>query len=178
MKKIIGLMLLICFSVNTFAASNLETIIDDFQYTMSVEWDQKDMKFHEAQTRIFIEKLAASGATNEELLTLVENKTQDKKMLEAIKLKLKLSPIESKDELARILSENSKAFYSKGASWNGDAVSAIGVAAVVIILGYVIYHAVAYKCVETDYRFQCTGHPADGNQRCYWGDVCVKSEKR
>lgn len=178
MKKMLSAILLLCLTANVFATSHLEAVMDDFQYAMAVEWDQKDIKFQAAQTKKLIAGLEASGASTEELLALVEKKVPNKKMVEAIKLKLSLKNISSEQEIAQVVAESSKDFGVKGASWNGDVVSNVGVVLVVAVLAYAVYRAVAYECVETEYQFTCRGSVVDGSDRCFYADVCVRSEKK
>lgn len=165
MQKLIALFVLFCFTTNVFAASGtiqeLERAVDDFQYALTVEWDQKDVKFQEAQTAALFQKLSglmAQGLEKEQVLKLAENKMKNKEALEALKLKLSLlSDVKSSNDLAKVLSQNSKEFYAKGASWNGSAnvLPVLAGIAVVAVLGYVIWFHATHECVAWGDRYEC-----------------------
>src|SRR5665648_142236 len=96
--RIISLFVAFCFSVNVMASTGtvqqLERYIDDYQFALSVEWDQKDQAFYETQTADFftnLEKLIKEeGLTQQQIMALVETKVGNKKIIEALKLKLTL----------------------------------------------------------------------------------------
>lgn len=184
MKKIISALLLMSLTLNVFAASasskGLEVLMDEYQYAMSVEWDQKDQVFHEKQTQAFLSELAKLNMSSEDLLAVAEKKMGNKKQFEALKLKMSLlSKVNSEADLAKMISQNSHEFYSRGASWNGATVFNYAMVALIAgIIGYAIYRAIAYECVEWEYKYHCTGSNNDGNDWCGYGDVCVRSEKK
>lgn len=165
--KIISWLLISCFTANVFASSGIQTLernIDDYQYALTVEWDQKDTKFYDAQTTAFFAKLgkqiAEDGITQADIEALVERKVANKNALAAIKLKLStLSNVKSSDELARVLKENASEFYVRGASWNGESmVPVIAGLLIVGVIGYAIWFNATHECVASEQRWVCHSH--------------------
>lgn len=166
MRKILSTVLLLCFTLNSFAGVGgtlkLERLLDDYQYSMTVEWDQKDQEFYDAETQKFFTGMAKliqeEGLTKGEVLTLVERKLVNKSALEALKLKLTLlSGSESTEELARTLKESSKDMYSQGANWNGQVVLIAGIGIVIVaVLAYKWWWDVHHKCVAWEERYDCS----------------------
>lgn len=149
--KIISMILCLCFTANVFAASNLEAVFNDYQYSMTVEWDQKDVNFKNAETEKFyknLDALVAEGLTPNELMNFVSSKVQDKKALEA--LRLQASKATSNEEVLSILSQNAGSLYNQGASWTGREVLVGGiVAAGVALFAYSVFFSIKYGCKET-----------------------------
>jgi hypothetical protein len=162
--KLLSFILAFCLTANVLAASGttseLERSIDDYQYTLTVEWNQKDKKFYDEQTDAFLAKIAQiikkEGLTKDQVLALADKKVQDKKTLDAMKLKMSLLKKDmSSEELAATLKDSVKDFYAQGASWNGRVLAAIPIAAVVLVIGYVIYWHSTHECVEYEEQYQC-----------------------
>lgn len=171
--RFVSLLVAFCFSLNVLASTGtikeLERSMDDFHYALSVEWDQKDQAFYDAQTKKFFEKMndliVNGGLSQEEILRLVEAKSKNKNAIEALKLKLSLLPKNlSTQELANIVKENAKDFYSEGASWNGEVVFSVVLGIVIIgVLAYSIYWDATHECVATENRYVCNEY-----DNCYY----------
>jgi len=191
--KFIALLLTICISFNVSASTikELDLLVDNYQYDLSVEWDQNDKKFYEEKTNHFFSELsvlmASKKITSEDLVAFVEKKISNKAELEAMKLKLTLlGQVKTPEQLSRVLQEHTKSFYFKGASWNGQAVASVVVGALVLgLIGYVIWHAANYECVEWEQKWVC--HSYDRNDYggytytetiCGYEDVCTRQEKK
>lgn len=186
--RFVSLLVAFCFSLNVMASTGtvqeLERHMDDYQYALSVEWDQKDQAFYDAQTKNFFEKmskLVAAGLTQEEVLKMVEAKTKNKVALEALKLKISLlSKNATATELAEIVKESSKDLYSEGASWNGEVVFSVVIGLVVIgALAYSIWWSATHECVAYENQYVCTqqsdcyytgGTTAGGYSYDMWGN--------
>lgn len=163
--RFVSLLVAFCFSLNVMASTGtvqeLERHMDDYQYALSVEWDQKDQAFYDAQTKNFFEKmskLVAAGLTQDEVLKMVEAKTKNKVALEALKLKISLlSKNATAEELAAIVKESSRDLYSEGASWNGEVVFSVVIGLVVIgALAYSIWWSATHECVAYENQYVCT----------------------
>lgn len=202
--RLLSILLSLCITFNVLAASGsiqeLERHIDDYQYILTVEWDQKDQKFYDAQTDMFIAKLSELVAKNnlskEEVLLLSEKKIKDKNAFEAMKLKMSLLDQNiSPESLAQTLKESSKDFYSRGASWNGDVAIIVPLALIAILIGFAVWHSLTYECVAWEERYSCStdeycasySYDYDGHSYCSyykeetfcgWDDVCTKYEKK
>lgn len=128
MKKIISLILLSCLSLNTLASTGtvdqMATAFDNYQFAMTVDWDQRDKIFFEAETEKFrqsMNSLISEGLTTDEVLSFAEKKMGNK--MELAKLQSVLSgAIGTKNprDVIKHLMENSTEFYKTGASWDGS----------------------------------------------------------
>jgi hypothetical protein len=162
--RIISLFVAFCFSLNVMASSGtiqeLERHLDDYHYALSVEWDQKDNKFYQEQTEAFFEKLnkliKEDGLSQKDLLTLMEKKTNNKQLIDALKLKLSLSQINSSEELAKVVRQSTKDMYAQGASWNGNVLFPVAIGLLVAaVVGYAIWWNANHQCVATETRWVC-----------------------
>ena len=187
--RFVSLLVAFCFSLNVMASTGtiqeLERHMDDYQYALSVEWDQKDQAFYEAQSKIFFEKMSKliseQGLSQEEVLKMVEAKSKNKVALEALKLKLSvLSKNATPEELANIVKEASKDLYSQGASWNGEVVFSVALGLVLVgALVYSIWWSATHECVAYENRYVCVedtncyysgGSVSGGYQYDMWGN--------
>ena len=142
-SKIFTLMMVLSiFTTSAYANSNagLKAAFDEMNYSLSVEWDQKDKAFYEAQSAKFkktLESLKAQGLTNEEFLAFVKIEVKNEKIAKEIETAFnmisltKMSPADA----ASYMSQTMKGSYSAGASWNGDASLLIGVGVLLVVLG-------------------------------------------
>jgi hypothetical protein len=204
--KIISLFVAFCFSLNVMAASGtikeLERHLDDYHYALSVEWDQQDDKFYQAQTSAFYAKLKQlimeKGISQEQILSLVEGKVNDKAALEALKLRLSLANYTSSpEELARIVRESSKDFYAQGASWSaGSTITIVGGLLVAAVIGYAIWWSANHKCVAYEMQYVCQNYSnchygsyydsyyggyycyGPGYTTCGWANVCTQYARK
>jgi len=163
--RFISLFVAFCFSLNVMASSGtiqeLERHMDEYQYALSVEWDQKDQAFYDAQTKMFFEKmgkLVAKGLTQKDVLKMVEAKTKNKVAIDALKLKISLlSKNATAEDLAQIVKESAKDLYVEGASWNGEVVFSVVIGLVMIsALAYSIWFSVSHECVAYEEQYVCT----------------------
>ncbi|MGE3610325.1 MAG: hypothetical protein AB7I27_12105 [Bacteriovoracaceae bacterium] len=187
--KIISFILLFCFTLNSFASTGsiqeLEKVLDDYQYALTVEWDQKDQNVYQEQTKVLFEKLdelMSKGLSKQELKAVLEKKVQNAKTIEAIKLKLALLQNGSTQELFKVVTENRKDFYSRGASWYGGENLQIagGVLLLVAIIGYAVWFDNNYDCVATEDRWECD-QTVSGNTShtsCGWETYCTQYAKK
>lgn len=149
--KIISMILCLCFTANVFASSNLEAVFNDYQYAMTVEWDQKDQNFRAEETEKFyknLDTLISQGLSVNELMNFAESKIQDKKVLESVRLEV--SKATSQEEILSILNQNAGTLYSQGTNWTGREVLVGGiVAAGIAFFAYSVYFSIKYGCKET-----------------------------
>jgi len=161
--KIIAILLscLISFNVMASSVKSLESLLDEYHYTLTVEWDQKDQEFYNSQTDLFVSNLSKlikdQGLTKEQILSLAESKINNAKAFEALKLKLSLlSPATSSSELAANLREASKDFYSNGASWSGDTViTSVLIGLALLAIGYSIWFYSTHECIRWEEVYRC-----------------------
>lgn len=166
MRKLLSFILLLCLNLNAFAGVGgtlkLERLIDDYQYVVTVEWDQKNQQFYDQETQKFfagMQKLIQEESlTKAEVLTLMEKKLVSKNTLESLKLKLSLlSKNESSEDLAKALKDSAKDMYSQGANWNGEVIIPLAIGIVVIAaLAYKWWWDVHHKCVAWEEKYECS----------------------
>lgn len=202
--KVLSLLLSLMISFNVLAGSgtisSLENHFDEYNYIMTVEWDQKDQKFYESQTQKFISNLAdlikEEGLTQEEIFLFAETKMKDAKALAALKLKFSLLDKNlGPEELAKSLREVSQDFYTRGASWNGGVATIVPVALIVLVIGYAVWFGITHECIEYKQEYSCTENSTcnwystdsngmsycestSTNRDCGYHDVCSKYEKK
>lgn len=186
--RILSALLCFCLTFNVMATSGslqeFEKVLDEYQYSMTVEWDQVDAVFMQSKTEKFFASMTAlmdKGMTSEEILKVVAAKTKNPKDLEAIKLKMGLlaKNAENTSELAGLISENSNEFYSTGANWSGYVYFTIGLGVLVAaVIGYSIWWDSKHTCVATAQGTQCgwTSYYYGGPQyyQCWQTTYCTQ----
>lgn len=163
--RLISAFLCLCITFNVIAASSsareLENALDEYQYALTIEWDQKDSSFMTKKTETFYNTLSVlmeNGLTQNEIMELVYKKTSHAKVIETLTLKMKLlaETSNSSFELAQVITENSQSFYATGASWEGYHYATTGIIVVVAALvGYSIWFDSQRTCVATTTGTQC-----------------------
>lgn len=189
--RIISLIVLLCFSLNSFASTGtvqeLERQLDEYEFALTVEWDQKDQKFYKEQTDLLFEKmsgLVTQGMTKDEVEAVLEKKITNKKALEALKLKLALARPGSTEELVNVLKESRKDLYAQGASWSPNKEEIAGIILVVAIVGYLIWFGANYECVAWTEKWVCdttsssSGSSSNSTTTCGWEDRCTAYAKK
>lgn len=161
--RFISLIVAICFSFNVLAASGtvqeFEKLLDNYQYELTVEWDQKDQEFYNSKTKIFfeeLEKLIKAGLTTEEITDLVSAKAKNSQVVEAIKLKMNLLGGLNFEELVQIIKSSSKDLYLEGASWNGSVIFPVIAGLLVAgVIGYFIWWDANHYCAAYESEYIC-----------------------
>jgi hypothetical protein len=118
---------------------------DELNYSLNVEWDQRDQGFFNASVDEFekhIASLQKEGLSNKELVEYTMNKIKDektKKEVEAIVNVVNESNMSQEEARAFIMSKLSKT-YANGASWSGGRVGVKLALLLAVILIIVICH--------------------------------------
>ncbi len=152
-------------SFNVFASSaDLGSLIDEHQFFLTVEWDQKDQSILAAKEKVFSQKfseIAARGnITQEDFLKLMEERTLDSELVKRLRLRLSLLPLNPGPEAMKKFLQDTKAdLYSKGASWNGDATT-IGITLALVVITV----AAAYFAITSKKNVDC--HYDDNSYGC------------
>lgn len=204
MKKLCFALLAMVFCLNSFAATGVADdfarLVDDYQYSLTVDWDQKDSAVEEKLTTKFflgLDQLTKEkGLKIEELEKMISSKVKDPKVLEAIRVKIALmGKNPSQKEVLELLKAESKNLYHSGASWNGEAVITYGFGILIVALfAYAIYFELTHECVryeendfptcraETDYGCDSFGRNCGtvytGRTVCDYESVCVEYVKK
>jgi hypothetical protein len=188
--KLISALLCLCLTFNVLAASGtvqeLERALDEYQYALTVEWDQKDASFMEAKTEEFHQAVAVlmdQGLTEKEVMSLMSQKIKNSKDLEAMTLKIKLltKKATSPSEMAKIVSDNAKSLYTTGASWDGYVFASIaGGIGFIALMVFLSVRSSKRTCVATAQGTQCGWYSQyqDGPQfyQCYEVTYCTQYE--
>ena len=136
-KKIMVSLIAFCMlTVQSFAATNngLKAAFDNLNYSLSVEWDQSDRNFYNAEMEKFAQSLRAYNVTNQELVEFTVSQVKDQKLANDLRTAftmVQINKMDQKDAQKYVMDVMNKS-YSRGASWNGGAV--IGGALVVVLI--------------------------------------------
>lgn len=164
--RILSALLCFCLTFNVMATSGtvqeLERALDEYQYALTVEWDQKDKSFQTEKTEAFyatLSDLMQKGLSTQEVMTLVEKKSKNVKEVEALRFKLEMlaKNASSSNELAAAMTAHSKDLYATGASWEGSAILiSVGIVAVLAAaIAYSVWFENNHTCVATAQGQQC-----------------------
>ncbi|MBA2405895.1 MAG: hypothetical protein H0V66_14050 [Bdellovibrionales bacterium] len=146
-KRIITLVIaLSIFSVSAMANTHdgLKAAFDEFNYSVTVEWDQKDPAFLEAKKLELtqtISALEAQGMTRLELITFVKSQIKDAsiiKNLDAVLEAVSLNQMSAQDAQNIMIQamENSPA---TGANWHGAIyLTPVGLLVLVLVIIIVV----------------------------------------
>lgn len=176
--KILSWLILFCFISNAFAATGtikeLETALNDYEYSMVVEWDQKDKAQAEAISKTFFDKMDQlfneQNLSNDEIIKYLETRVKDPAKLQAMKLEINgiTKRADSKRELAKILSENIKNTQMQGASWNGTTTYVLaigGLLAIAALIAYQVVFNLNHYCAQERQSEDCYEVQ---NTECYY----------
>lgn len=178
--KVMSLVLSLIFTMNVFAASGtvgeFERSLDNLQYSMTVEWDQKDQEFYDQVSQKFFSEMehmmANQQLTTEQVMAVLEKKVSNKKALEAMKLKLSMMGKVSEKELAQVLKDSSKEMYTSGASWNGDIVTPVLIGVAVLAIGYLIWFHATHECNSYNTSYSCANTSVVYGTQCSYSQYC------
>jgi len=116
-------------SVQASAVSNnsLKAAFDELNYSLSVEWDQKDRAFYDAQMKKFtdtVQELQAKGMSNADLVAFATANIKDKNLAKEVQTAMSLVQINklSGAEARKLVLDTVGKNYSAGASWSSDGV--------------------------------------------------------
>jgi hypothetical protein len=138
-KFITSMMVVAMFSVQASAATNegLKAAFDELNYSLTVEWDQKDQAVYSSKMKAFtsqIRALQSKGMTDADLISFVQSEVKDKKVAKDLETAFNMISINkmSSEEASKYMVATMKKSYSAGASWNGDAVLYIGLGVLIV----------------------------------------------
>ena len=141
-KKLITLMMVFAITTTSaFANSNadLKAAFDELNYSLTVEWNQKDKAFYDAQMKKFnatLKELQSKGLTNAELIEFVKSEVKDSKVAKDMETAFTMIQLQKMNasQAANYMTETMKRSYSVGASWNGDAALYIGLGVLLVVV--------------------------------------------
>ena len=164
--KFLTWILIFCFATQAMASTvreGLEAAMNDFEYDMVVEWDQKDAKKAEEFSQKFTEKLEVlyqQGLSNDIMMKYIEGRVTDKKQLAAIKASAAFSSTggSSAANIAKALQDNMDKFGNRGASWTGGVAYAAVIAGILAVTALIVYQLVwnlEHRCAEAQMEEHC-----------------------
>lgn len=186
-KKFITLMMVVSIftvSANASTQTGLKTAFDELNYSLTVEWDQKDKDFYSAQMKKFsaeLRELQAKGLTNSQLVEFVKSEVKNERAAKDLETAFNMVQINkmSSEEASKYMVEAMKKSYNTGASYQGEvfiyvAVGLLIVAAAIALAtaDTVVVGGGGYYCVDTyvcdtycynDYYYGYTCY-----DDCYW----------
>lgn len=194
--KLISALLAFCISMNVFAASGVlkefESAMDEYQFAMTVEWDQKDLAFKNMQLEALNAKMGslfAQGLTSADVNVVIDGRFKNSQAAAAAKMKVamlgdKLTPANVVD----VLKNSSEDIYSQGASWSGNTQyfvwGGVAIAIIAIAVAYSKWKDKNYVCTRTaiaDYctdRYDCDTYGCSFEYtECGSYERCIKEER-
>lgn len=139
-KKLLVLPLVFCFMVSPTHANTdgLKLAFQELNYALSVEWDQKDLKFKEEQMKKFEQEVLKLGLSNQELMDFAISEVKDESLKRDLKTSFSMIQINkmSSREAKKYVQDTLEKSLSKGASWNGSISEQwlVGIIALAVIL--------------------------------------------
>ncbi len=132
LRKITALLMLTAFThVSAMTplarATDLNKTFDELNYSLNVEWDQKDDKFFDVSVDDFernIAELQKQGLSNKELIDYTLAKIKDKKTKDEVTAIVQVvnESNMSSDEARAFVMTKLSSTYANGASWSGGRV--------------------------------------------------------
>ena len=139
-KKLITLMLAVAFTTTSVFAdtnSGLKAAFNELNFSLTVEWDQKDKAFYDAKMNQFqtkLKELQAKGLTNAQMLEFAKSEVKDARIARDIETAFNMIQIQkmSRSDAAEYMTQTMKKSYATGASWNGEAFLYVGLAVLLV----------------------------------------------
>lgn len=150
LKKFMAIALVSIFSIVRASAATgdgLKNAIDELQYNLTVEWDQKDREFYKQSVTEFaheLDKLQEAGMTYEEMMSFAKSQVQSKTFSQDIDQLLMVISMNqlSGTEARELLNETISKHYVSGAAWSDEVSSVVfGLSAVLLLTFFIGYKA-------------------------------------
>jgi hypothetical protein len=132
--------------VNASTHEGLKAAFDEMNYSLSVEWNQEDKDFYEAQLKKFmgtLRELQKSGLTKDQMIVFAKGQVKDANIAKDLEIAFSMITINrmSSEEASLYMMESMKRAYAKGASWNGEVLIYLAVGLLVVALAVSIVTA-------------------------------------
>lgn len=177
-KQIFAFLMVLSITFNQANAGSdegLKAAFDELNFSLSVEWDQKDKEFYSQQMKVFsarLMELQNKGLTRNELVTFVKSEVKNQAVAKDLETAFNIVSINkmNSEDATKYMVETMKKSYSSGSAWNGEVVVylAIGVLIIAATLALAARAASSNSCANTvsecDYN---------GELNCYydmWGE--------
>ncbi len=128
---------LVSVSAHATSRQGLKQAFNELNYALTVEWDQQDKDFHNAQLKKFsqtLQELKREGLTNAELLAFIKAEVKDERVGRDVETAFNMIQINkmSNDEATNYMIETMKKSYSAGASFNGEVFLYLGIGLLIV----------------------------------------------
>lgn len=138
MIRLISALLAFAMMITTAGASTpgLRQAIDELNYALTVEWDQKDAAVRAARLKEFNDKVAALNLSQEEMIAFVKSEAKDAKLASDIEAAFAVVAANKMNaaQAQKYMVETMKKSYNSGASWNGGSGGLLIVVALILII--------------------------------------------
>jgi len=177
--KVLSLFISLLLSFNLMAAdvgeNRLSRLVDDLQFSLTVEWDQKDKEAFNKINDEFRQKIEAmvqeEGISKAELIKLLEARVSNNKLMDELQIRIQLmSANPTSSEVFALFQEMKSSLYGQGASWNGEVVMVSSLALVMIVFTIIWIRDVmklSRSCADEG------GHEVTTQENCGIRTVCV-----
>lgn len=152
---------LLTVNVHASTKDGLKTAFDELNYSLTVEWDQKDKAFYAEHMKKFtttLRELQANGLSNEELVAFVKSEVKNEKVAKDLETTFNLISINkmNSQDASKYMVESMKRSYSSGANYRGDVAVILGAVGILFIAAAIIVAAAAgtpssgggYSCTQ------------------------------
>lgn len=180
-------MMILCQSALASNSENFEQMLKELEYSLTVEWDQKDKKYYEqAMERFYREmsELQKRGLSNREMLSVIERTSLNTKVVSEMKHLIGQLDVEklSLEETKNLVMKAFREGQAKGGNWMMSDV--VILASFFAIVGVAVLLIVDYlkkekaKCEANPASCQPTGSPIDDiyaiedDYSCEYVDTC------
>jgi hypothetical protein len=177
-SKIILTFLLIPQLVFASQREQFRSLVDEYLYEMTVEWDQKDKVFSLNQGKQFQQGFAhlLNTGLDKSDIEAVLTSYQGIVNVERINLELRLLNVTNPTVLGQYLTKNVKELYSQGPSWNGGASNAtipLIAMSIFITVTFILLEGDAYlssyqEPVCLEYKGQCYIECSENDETVDW----------
>lgn len=141
LKKLMSFAMIFSFlTVHASAATNngLKAAYDELNYSLNVDWDQKDKNFYQASMKKFTDAVSlmqTEGLSNAEIIGFVKNEIKDEAAARDLETAFNVISINkmAPSEATQYMLNTMKRTYSRGASWDGEMAGAIAISAAIVV---------------------------------------------
>jgi hypothetical protein len=141
LKKLMSFAMIFTFlTVNATATTNngLKAAYDELNYSLNVDWDQKDKAFYQASMKKFtdaVSLLQTEGLSNAEIISFVKNEMKDEAAARDLETAFNVVSINkmAPSEATEYMLNTMKKTYARGASWDGQMAAGIAVSAAIVV---------------------------------------------
>jgi hypothetical protein len=177
MKKLSALNILFCLLLTSHLAlasqkELLRSLLDEYTFVMTVEWDQRDLKFAHTQNQKLqndLRSLIKEGLTLEEMKSVFSYYSNAN--IDQLETELRLINFKNPRALEKFVKDKIMKGYAQGASWAGDVVIFAGPA---ILLTAIILMIVndGESSSTSSFAGICLEYGKSSCQLICDGDVC------